>query len=217
MQKSSETKIRKLPLPLQVKLGTDGTLTDGLFTLTEKEASKISIISVDGDGYVSLEIHPPTQELKTKTRQNDLKVFFGHGTKIGLEASRSRGQGKDFGQYVYYRSPDSSYVAEIRGTARDRTFHLGNLKDHSSIIFQFAATIVHTFGTMEFSKHDLTPLLPRTLRYGQTMKSVLDIMVIEQYLERREGKSDGKPGRIREWFKGTGKLSQLVVTIPVQA
>jgi hypothetical protein len=42
-------------------------------------------------------------------------------------------------------------------------------------------------------------------------------MVIEKYLERREGKSDGKPGRIREWFKGTDKLSQLVVTIPEQA
>jgi hypothetical protein len=216
MQKSNGTKIRKLPLPLQFKLGVDGSLTDGLFILTGKEASKISIISVDGDGYVSLEIHPPTQESEIRTRQNNLKIFFGHGTKIGLETSKSRGQGKDFGQYTYYRSPDCNYVAEVTG-GRNRTFHLGNLKDRSSIMFQFAGTIVQHFGTKEFSKHDLTPLLPQTLRFGQTIKSVLDIMTIEKYLERRQGKSDGKPGRIREWFKTTDKLAQSVVPIPEQA
>jgi len=36
-------------------------------------------------------------------------------------------------------------------------------------------------------------------------------------LERREGKSDGKPGRVREWFKATDKLTQFVVAIPEQA
>jgi hypothetical protein len=84
-------------------------------------------------------------------------------------------------------------------------------------MFQFAGTIVQHFGTKEFSKHDLTPLLPQTLRFGQTIKSVLDIMTIEKYLERRQGKSDGKPGRIREWFKTTDKLAQSVVPIPEQA
>jgi hypothetical protein len=215
MQKSSESKIRKLPLPLQFKLGADGSLSDGLFTLTGKEASKITIKSVDGDGFVCLEIHPPTKEPKSSARNLSSTVVLR--TKIGVETSKSRGQSKDFGQYTYYRLPDGSLIAEVTGEVRNRTFHLGNFKDHSSIIFQFAVTIVHSFGTKEFSKHDLTPLLPQTLRFGQTMKSVLDIMTIEKYLERREGKSDGKPGRVREWFKATDKLTQFVVAIPEQA
>jgi hypothetical protein len=215
MQKQSETKIRKLPLPLQFKLGTDGSLSDGLFTLTGKEANKINIISVDEDGFVSLEIHPPPREHKSDAMNLSSVVVIR--TKIGAETSKSRGRSKDFGQYVYYRLPDGSLIAEKMGGTRNRTFHLGNIKDHYSIIFQFAVTIVHSFGTKEFSKHDLTPLLPQPLRFGQIVKSVLDIMRIEKYLERREGKSDGKPGRIREWFKATDKLAPLVVAAPEQA
>jgi hypothetical protein len=216
MQKQSETKIRKLPLPLRFKLGVDGSVSDGLFTLTSKEASEIGIISIDGDGYVSLEIHPPAKENKSNiVKLKDL--LYGVATQIGLEASKSRGQSKEFGQYKYYRRPDGTLLATVIGGARDRTFCIGNIKDRSSIIFQFAVTIVHSFGTKEFSKHDLTPLLPQTLRFGQTMKSVLDIMTIEKYLERREGKSDGKPGRIREWFKATDKLTQFIVANPEQA
>jgi hypothetical protein len=47
------------------------------------------------------------------------------------------------------------------------------------------------------------------------MKAVLDVLRIEGYLERREGRKDGKRGRIREWFKATEKLMEkkLVQTV----
>lgn len=215
MLKPSETKIRKLPLPLQFKLGTDGSLSDGLFTLTGKEANKINIVSIDNDGFVSLEIHPPTKEPKPSTMNSSTTIVLR--TKIGAETSKSRGRSKDFGQYTYYRLADGNFIAEKIGGTRNRTFHLGNIKDHSSIMFQFAVAIIHNFGIKEFSKHDLTPLLPETLQFGQTVKSVLDVMRIEKYLERREGKRDGKPGRTREWFKATDKLAQFTVAIPEQA
>ena len=92
LQKPSETKIRKLPLPLRFRLGANGLISDGLFTLTDKDASEVSIISVDNDGFASIQIHPPIREPKSEaTRLSDV---FGLGTKIGLETSKSRGQGK---------------------------------------------------------------------------------------------------------------------------
>lgn len=215
MQKPSETKIRKLPLPLRFRLGANGLISDGLFTLTDKDASEVSIISVDNDGFASIQIHPPIREPKSEaTRLSDV---FGLGTQIGFEASKSRGQGKDFGQYRYYRRPDGTLFARVSGGARGRTFCLGNIRDRSSIIFQFAGTIIQHFGVNEFSKRSLTPLMTQTLRFGQTMKSALDIMTIEGYLERREGKSEGKRGRIKEWFRATDKLTQTIVASPEQA
>jgi hypothetical protein len=212
MQKPSETKIRKLPLPLRFKLGSDSLISDGLFTLTEKDASEVNVVSVDNDGFASIEIHPPIHE--TESSRTSLKDIFGLGTRIGLETSKSRGQAKDFGQYRYFRTVSENYAAEVSGTSRKRTFILGRITEKGTIISSYASIIVHGFGTREFSKKELTGLLPKNLSFGQIMKAVLDILRIEGYLERREGKKDGKRGRIREWFKATERLIQA---IPVQS
>jgi hypothetical protein len=173
----------------------------------------VNVVSVDNDGFASIEIHPPIRE--TESSRTGLKDLFGLGTQIGAETSKSRGQAKDFGQYRYFRTVGENYAAEVSGTSRKRIFILGRITEKGAIISSYASIIVHSFGTREFSKKELIGLLPKNLSFGQIMKAVLDILRIEGYLERREGKKDGKRGRIREWFKATEKLMQknLIQTV----
>jgi len=210
MQKLGETKVRKLPLPLEIKVGDDTMVTDGLFNLTSKEASKIRIISVDQDGYVTCEI-TPSQQIRSAPRS--LTEIFSADTLIGTEMSKMRGRGKDFGQYKYFRRPNGSFYAEISG-ARTRRLQLGSLNDKRSPIARVARTIVPAFNSNEFSKKQLVPLLAKNLSYGQILKSILDILKIEGYLEKREIKPRG---RLKELFKATNKLKIEMVAIPEQA
>jgi len=209
VQKSSETKIRKLPLPLEIKVGNDTVITDGLFSLTSKEASQIKITSVDEDGYVTCEIFPPQHQRPTSKSLTDI---FSDAL-IGTESSKTCGRGENFGQYKYYRRPDGSFYAIVSGV-RPRKLQLGKPTDRHSSISIVARTIKHSFNTNEFSKKQLLPLLSKKLGHGQMLKSVLDVMKIEGYLEKRETKTRG---RLKELFRATEKLSQIVIAIPEQA
>jgi hypothetical protein len=209
VQKSSETKIRKLPLPLNIKIGNDTIVTDGLFSLTSKEASEIRITSIDEDGYITCEIFPP---LKKSTI--NLKADVDTDMVIGAEISKSRGRAKDYGQYKYYQRPDGGFYAIVFGK-RVRRLQLGKPLDRDSPISIVAKIIIQKFNTTEFSKKQLTQELPKNLRYGQILKAVLDVMKINGYLEKREAPK-GKQGRLRELFKATEKLKQIIITSPEQ-
>jgi len=210
MQKSLDIKIRKLPLPLEIKLGNDTIVTDGLFSLTSREASEIRIRSIDEDGYITCEIFPPLKERTISLRANvDIDMA------IGVETSKSRGRAKDYGQYKYYRRPDGSFYVIVFGK-RVRKLQLGKPLDRDSPISKVAKIIIQKFNTTEFSKKQLTQELPKNLGYGQILKAVLDIMKIDGYLEKREALK-GKRGRLRELFKATEKLKQMIITSPEQA
>lgn len=211
MQKNNVVKIRKLPLPLDIRLGNEPMITDGLFSLTGKDASSIKILSVDTEGYATCEIYPPKPQ--SKDERPNLRDFLGLGTIIGVSASKSRGQSKEYGKYTYYKTPDGTYAAETAG-ARKRTFNLGKITDMESTMGIYGRTIIRSFGKTEFPKKDLMQKLSRTLSYGQTVKSVLDIMTKEGYLERREATKEGKVGRLREWYKATDKLTKTIVVSP---
>ncbi len=201
MQKTLDTKIRKLPLPLEIKIGSDGSVSDGLFTLTSKEANRIRIISIDEDGYVSCEISPPTPWEMVSIPVPDLHAF------LGAELSKTRGRGKDFGKYEYYKKSNGNLYVVISGT-RPHTLQLGSLSNRNSPISTIARSIKQTFGVNEFSKSDLTKILPKRISYGQMLKSILDVMRIEGYLERKEVRPKG---RLHELFKATEKLDSVIV------
>ena len=198
---SKEPIIRKLPLPLQIKLGTDAIVTDGFFTLTSKEAVSINIMSIEQDGYATCEIIPPIEE-----KRISLKEFFDIDSVIGAETSRTRGRGKDFGQYRYYKRPDGGLYAVVSGK-RTRKYQLGKLEDQNSPISVVGKAIVRNFNTSEFSKKHLAPLIPKNLRYGQKLKAILDAMTLEGYLEKTEKRPRG---RLRELFKATSTLQIAV-------
>jgi len=206
VRNSSETKVRKLPLPLEIKVGDDTVVTDGLFSLTSKEASQIKIISIDEDGYVTCEIFPPLYQ--TRSKSPSLLELYGTDTLIGKESSKTRGRGKDFGQYKYYRRSDGSLYATVSGS-RPHKFEIGKPTERNSPIWKVIQTIKHGFNTNEFSKKQLIPLLAKNLSYSQILKAILDVMKIEGYLQRREVKPER--GRFQELFKATPKLSEFII------
>lgn len=203
MAKVKERVIRKLPLPLQVKLGDDTVVTDGFFFLTKREAEQINIIAIGQDGYATIEILPSSQNTTP-----DMSVLIEHDTFLGTMASKSRGLGKDFGQYRYFKRVDGSLYALTSGK-RSRKIELGNPTDMHSKIFPVALVIGNKFAMSEFTKKDLIPALPSHLGYGQILKAILDAMTIEGYVEKRERKIRGK---LREMFKVTPKLRHLIPT-----
>ena len=70
--------------------------------------------------------------------------------------------------------------------------------DRSSAINIIARVIRQSFNSSEFAKTELIRFLPKKLSYGQTIKAVLDIMTLEGYVEKTQGKNRG---RLREIFK----------------
>lgn len=196
------TIIRKLPLPLQVKLGNDTIITDGFFFLTNKEAREIKITSVSADGYAIIEISPSPKRNSTL----DTSVIIGQDTFLGAVTSKSRGSGTDFGQYKYYRRLDGSLYAVTSGK-RMRKIQLGKPTGRNGRISTVARVIDRAFHRGEFTKKQMIPLLSKHLSHGQMLKAILDVMHLEGYLEKREVPIRG---RLRELFKATDKLRSLV-------
>jgi len=199
-QKVSDTKIRKLALPLEIKIGTDGSVWDGLIRFTSKEVSQITITSIDEDNFVTCEISPMYEVITIPLPD----------TLIGTEFSKTRGRGKDFGKYEYYKKTDGSLYVAISGK-RPHTLHLGSINEKSSPISIVARTIIQDIHMAEFSKNELARILPKRVSYGQMLKSILDVMKIEGYLEKREIRPKG---RLKELFKATEKLNSVIVATP---
>lgn len=207
-EKQARLVVRKLALPLEVRIGDDTVVSDGFFSLTSKETGKIRIVAVDADGYVTCEISP-----RLKERVPSVRAFFSEGDLIGIETSTTRGSGEDFGQYRYFRRPDGFYYAIVSGKSRSRRISMGKLSDGNSRISIFAQTILRNLNGMEFTKKDVLMHahgetgIPKRLTHGQPLKALLDTLTIEGYLEKREKK---ERGRIREYFKATQKMYNVV-------
>jgi hypothetical protein len=213
MQKSIVPKVRKLPLPLEIRLSSEASITDGLFSLTSKDASSIRIIDIDvNDKYATIEIYPPNKE---KAQDRRLTDIFVSDSLIGTELSKSRGLGKDLGQYKYYKRTDGSFYAVIEGTkGRTRKLQLGNPLERNSPINIIARAIKQNFNSSEFPKTKLMQVIPKQLSYGQILKAALDVMNLEGYVEKKQIAPTG--GRLREIFKASERLAGLIVT-PEQA
>jgi hypothetical protein len=214
MQKVVTAKVRKLPLPLEIRLSPESSVFDGLFTLTSKDAGTIKIVAVDKDDfatYLTCEIYPPKTD---KTQSRKLTDIFTSDTPIGSELSRSRGLGKELGQYKYYKRNDGNLYVIIESTdGRARRLQIGNPMDRNSSIAIIARAILQSFSTEEFTKAKLMRVIPKQLAYGQILKATLDAMNIEGYIEKT---NSPVRGRLRENFRATAKLSSFIVT-PEQA
>jgi hypothetical protein len=212
MQKSNGIKIRKLPLPLEIRLGSNAEVFDGLFRLTEKEADIIKIISVDKDDYgtyATCEIYPPREIAKQSRKLTD----FSNDTLLGTDLSKSRVLGKEYGRYTYFKRHDGSFYVCIEGGSRTRRLQLGNLRERNTPIAVVARTIKTNFYKNEFSKKKITPFLPKQLSYGQILKATLDVLTLEGYIQKTQGTTRG---RLRETFNATDKINEIIVT-PEQA
>jgi hypothetical protein len=202
---SRDVIVRKLPLPLQIKMGNGTVITDGFFYLTCKEAREVKIASVSEDGYATIEIFP-----SPKVNSGlDIAVAIEQDTFLGVAMSKSKGSGKDIGQYKYYRRLDGSLYAVTSGK-RSRKLQLGKPTDRNGRIFAVARVIKDQFQNGEFSKKELIPFLSKRLSHGQMLKALLDIMHLEGYLVKKEVSTRGK---LREIFVATDKLRSLVFPV----
>lgn len=195
--------IRKLALPLEFKLGNNSIASDGFFTLSHKDTSKIIIKSQDSDGYLVCELFEPEQIEATPV--SSMKV---EPTLIATKTGKHRGRGKEIGQYKYFEMSNGSFIAEILGK-RKRRIHLGKMSDHSSPISKIACAIASHFqNEKEFDRKELIRFLEKKFTYGQVLKSVLDILTMKLYVEKRETQKLGRP---YERYKATSKLYEYAI------
>lgn len=186
-EKKPKTIIRKLALPLEFTMGNDSVASDGFFRLNKAYVSKIIVKSIDSDGYAICEL------IESEKISLPQRIPILEATLIGGETSRSRGRGGEIGQYKYFERPDGYIYAEVAGK-RNRRIHLGSIRDRTSKISIVIQTIAQNFHIgREFDRKQLTKVLPKHLTYGQTLKSLLDVLKIKGYLDIRETKYKGRP------------------------
>lgn len=204
VHRESDSKVRKLALPLTFNLGQDGIASDGFFKLDSALVSKVVIKSIDADGYAICELYQPSK--KERTIRLKVSNAMDTPTLIGTEFSKSSNRGYGRGEYKYFELPDGNIYAEISGK-RKRRIQLGSLKDRTSRISMVKQMIAQHFPIgKEFDKKQLIKFLPKRLTYGQTLKSTLDVLKIKGYLDMRETKYMGRP---HELFIPTNKIHKM--------
>jgi len=208
-------RVHRLVLPLIVKRnGTSLIISDGVFghEYDFKEFGQLKVTSVDPQGFVTFEIALPQQQTLYETtipiigkiRSTETGfVLIGSGT-----AKSSSGASTHRGTYEYFKRPTDEYYYTIHKLgSKTKKIHLGSLQEPSSHIRQIVHTIQSFSEDALIDRKKLTEKLSiPVLRHGQKLKSVLDILVIEGYLEKREVQ---RRGRIHEEYKQTPKIMNI--------
>jgi hypothetical protein len=203
-------RVHRLAIPLIIKRrGTSLHISDGVFghDFEFKDFGQIKVIGIDQDGFVTFEISMPEQQTLLEPQSRERLSTVGSFTLIGSSISKSAGSGISRGTYEYFkRSTDEFYYADhsIAGK-KDKRIYLGSLQDQSSHISQILKSCYRFDATTWFDRKQLCQSLSLALSHGQKLKSALDILVLEGYLEKRESQKKGKP---YELYRITSKQLQ---------
>jgi hypothetical protein len=205
------SRVHRLALPLIVeRRGSILHVSDGMFghEFEFKDFGRLKVVSIDAEGSITFEIsavqqqaliEPPSPKYR-KTSDVGF-VLIGSGTAKSSSGSVTRGT------YQYFKRPaDEYFYAEHKLRTKTKRIHLGSLQDPASHVRQFISAIQRVEPTDWFDRKKLISGLTPSLSHGQKMKSILDIFVIEGYLERRESRRQGK---VHEEYKATLKLCAL--------
>lgn len=107
------------------------------------------------------------------------------------------------GSYDYFkRSTDEFYYAIHKLGSKTKRIYLGSMQEPASDIRQIVTATRHFTDSTWFDRKQLIPLLKASQSHGQKLKSALDILVLEGYLERTESH---KRGKVHEQYKITSK------------
>jgi len=225
MVEKETNRVHRLALPLIVKRkGSSIIISDGVFghEYDFKDFGQLKVTSVDQDGFVTFELAVPQQEPAYQTTipislsglHSSVKIVKARPTEAGFvlvgsgTAKSASGSSTSRGTYDYYKRPtDESYYTMYRLGSKTKRIRLGSLQDASSHIRQIFRAIRSLPEDRLFDRKMLIQMLPfPALKHGQKLKSVLDILVIEGYLERREAQRYGK---IHEEYKKTPKILSI--------
>jgi hypothetical protein len=204
-------KVHRLALPLIVKrTGTAILVSDGLFghEFEFKDFGQIRVLGIDKDGFVTFEISSPTQQTLLESSRHEKLGDLGSFTLLGSSTSKTSGSGVSRGTYEYFkRSTDEFFYAVHKmGGKEDKKIYLGSLQDPLSHLRQIAKACQRFDESIWFGRSQLAQPLQPSLKHGQKLKSALDILVLEGYLERTESH---KKGKMHEEYRITSKLRGL--------
>jgi len=206
------SRVHRLALPLIIeRKGSVLSVSDGIFghDFDFRDFDRLKILGVDQDaGYVTFEVSIGQQQtlmeapIPKHSKTADVGfTSFGTGTAKSSSGSTSRGT------YEYFKRPvDEYYYTLHKLGSRTKKIHLGSLQDQTSHIHQIACAIKTFDDSTWFDRKSLVQKLMPALAHGQKLKSVLDIFVIEGYLERRETR---KRGKAYEQYKKTVKIQTI--------
>jgi hypothetical protein len=205
------SRIHRLALPLFIeRKGSTLSVSDGIFghDFEFRDFDRLKVLGVDRDGgFVIFEVGIGQQQTLEGAaprykRGVDVEfVSFGTGTAKSSSGSTKRGT------YEYFkRSSDEYYYTLHTLGVKTKKIHLGSIQDHKSPIRQIAFAAQTFDESIWFDRKVLVKKLVPSLAHGQKLKSVLDILVIEGYLERKETQ---KRGKSYEEYKKTMKLQTL--------
>jgi hypothetical protein len=205
------SRIHRLAIPLIIKRnGTSLHVSDGIFghDFEFRDFGQIKIVGIDPDGFVTFEIMIPEQKTIIESSQSSRFATSASFTLIGSSSSKTSGSGTKRGTYEYFkRSTDEYYYAVHRmGGQEDKKIHLGSLQEPGSAIYRILRACQRFVGETWFDRKQLSQTLTKALTHGQKMKSALDILVIEGYLERRESQ---KKGKAYEQYKTALKIQTI--------
>jgi hypothetical protein len=203
-------RVHRLALPLIVKrIGTTILVSDGLFghEFEFKDFGQIKIIGIDPDGFITFEVSTPEQQTFIESSSRLKLATAGSFSLIGSGTAKTSSSGASRGSYDYFkRSTDEFYYAVHKLGTKTKRIYLGSIQELTSDIRQVANATRHFEDSTWFDRKQITPLLKPSQSHGQKLKSALDILVLEGYLERTESH---KRGKIHEQYRITSKIRGL--------
>lgn len=203
-------RVHKLALPLVVeRSGSSIVVSDGIFAkaFEFKEFGRIRVTSIDSEGFVTFEILAPQQEILIEPSLLSRRISDVGFVHIGSGTAKSQSGSTARGTYEYFKRPTDEYYYTIHKLGvKTKRIHLGSLQDQTSHIRQIAKAIETFDDSSWFDRKVLVQKLMPALAHGQKLKSVLDILVLEGFLDRRESH---KRGKVHEEYKITSKLRTM--------
>lgn len=205
-------KLLKIGFPFRLDKTDLGIIITDCYQTSHKfndgEWTTIKEKSLDSDGFLLLEITSP--ELR-KALPHEVQAGINGYTLFYSSIPKSKSHGVQKSIYEYFkRDIDSRYYVRItkQGTEPFK-MHLGTLNDADGKFLPYIQKIEESFKLEEkFDREILDPKLPRPLRSRRIMKSVLDILTAEGFLQKTEAKLRGK---VHEQFEKTDKLTKFLI------
>jgi hypothetical protein len=170
----------------------------------------------DAEGFVlfNATLTESKKPKQTILPQSQSQAHVNGFSLLDTKPSRAFGFGGQKSVFEYYkRDSDSTYYALIRNDGKKpRKVLLGSLHDQASRIFKVAYVINQNFPRIEgkmFGRAELIAFLPRALSGARILKSILDILVKEEFLIADSAVS-GSRNRKKEVYAKTEKLEKFM-------
>lgn len=215
---SKEHKKFKLAFPLKFKRKNSELIVTDKFSVSHtielEQLDEVMQKSPDCDGFTLFEVSyvkPTKPNVLTPQVEAGINGYNLFHSSVPL----SKGHGTTKSVYEYYkRNRDLSYYALIKKEGSEpQKILLGSLLDRNSRLQMMARVIDVNFRMTEpFSRSLLDPYLPSYLSNRRVMKCVLDVFLVEEFIERSKikYKSIIRRGKMAEYFRKTDKLPLIV-------